>query len=122
MKRVILAAAFVLFPLTVMAQDPVKVSPELYKVVIDNASVRALDVHIPAGAKSPMHSHPASVISAFTACKIKFTSSDGKTREAEFKPGDAVWRDAETHAAENVGSAECHALQIELKTASKKAK
>jgi hypothetical protein len=48
---------------------------------------------------------------------MRFTSPDGKSSEAEFKAGDIVWRDAESHAGENIGTAECHALQLELKHA-----
>lgn len=115
LARPFLGTVMVLVPVIAAAQDPVKISPEIYKVTVDNASVRALEVRIPVGAKSPMHSHPASVVAAFSPCKVKFTSPDGKSREVEFKVGDTVWRNAETHAAENVGTAECHALQVELK-------
>jgi hypothetical protein len=53
---------------------------------------------------------------------MRFTSSDGKSADAEFKPGDIVWRDAETHAGENIGTADCHVLQVELKHAKPAAK
>ncbi len=102
-----------------LAQDPVKVAPGNYKVVVENSHVRVLDIHIKPGGKVAVHSHPGYVAVAFTPCKVKFTSSDGKTNEAEFKADEAVWRDAETHSAENIGTAECHALNIELKGPSK---
>ena len=117
-----LAIGLALLPLVVLAQDPVKIAPEVYKVSVDNADVRALDIHIKAGGKVAMHSHPASVLTAYTACKMRFTHADGKSAEVKFKPGDIVWRDAETHAGENIGTTECHALQVELKHAKPAAK
>ncbi len=38
-----------------LAQDPVKVDPGHYKVLIDNASVRVLKVDYAPGGKSTMH-------------------------------------------------------------------
>jgi beta-alanine degradation protein BauB len=106
----------------VNAQDPVKVAPDTYKVTIDNASVRVLDIHVKAGEKVPMHSHPGYVVVALSDCKTKFTFADGKSQEIEVKEGTAIWRDAESHAVENLGSAECHVLNIEVKKAKAAAK
>jgi quercetin dioxygenase-like cupin family protein len=101
----------------VTAQDPAKVAPESYKVTSENKYVRVLDIHLKASAKVPMHSHPGYVAVALTPCKVRFTTPDGKTQEAEFKPGEAVWREAESHSAESLNSSECHALNIEVKGA-----
>ncbi len=117
-----LAIGLALLPLVALAEDPVKIAPEVYKVAIENADVRALDIHVKPGGKVAMHSHPASVLTAYTACKMRFTHADGKSAEVKFKPGDIVWRDAETHAGENIGTTECHALQVELKHAKPAAK
>lgn len=117
-----LALGLASLPLIARAEDPVKLAPDVYKVAIDNANVRALDIHVKPGEKVGMHSHPASVLTAYTPCKMRFTSPDGKSADVEFKAGDIVWRDAETHAGENIGTAECHALQVELKHAKAAAK
>jgi quercetin dioxygenase-like cupin family protein len=120
--RSCLAIGLASLPLMAQAQDPVKLAPDAYKVAVDNANVRALDIYIKPGVKMAMHSHPASVLTVYTPCKMRFTSADGKSSEVEFKAGDIVWRDAETHAGENIGTAECHALQVELKHAKAAAK
>ena len=44
-----------------LAQDPVKVDPNHYKVEFENAQVRVLRIHYGAHEKSVMHYHPASV-------------------------------------------------------------
>ena len=44
------------------AQDPVKVAPGIYKVILENDHVRVLEVTLKPGEKVPMHSHPASVV------------------------------------------------------------
>ncbi len=100
---------------TVSAQDLVKVAPKNCKVLLDNDQVRVIRVVTKPGDKIEMHSHPASIVYTLTAGKAKYTSADGKSEERELKAGQATWSDAETHAAENVGTAESRILVIELK-------
>ena len=97
------------------AQDPAKVDPAHYKVLLDNEDVRILEVRQQPGDKSPMHSHPHHAVYWLTASTLKFTSSDGKTKTVTTKPGQVVWREAETHMVEITGKTESHALDIELK-------
>ena len=100
---------------TAKAQDPAKVDPAHYKVILNNNQVRILDVHHKPGEKAPMHSHPHHVTYSLTGGTVKFTLPDGKTNTVTFKAGQATWHNAETHAVENVGKNEIHALDIELK-------
>jgi len=105
-----------------LAQDPVKVAPEVYKVTSDNQYVRVLDVHLKPGGKSPMHSHPGYVAVALTPCRVRFSAPDGKSQEVELKGGESSWRDAESHSVENIGTADCHVMNIEVKNANKEKK
>ncbi len=104
------------------AQDPVKVAAGNYKVALENDRVRVLEVHIKPGEKVAMHSHPGYIAMALSPCKIKFTDAKGKSETAEFKVHEVVWRPAESHAAENVGTQECHAMNFELRGPAKKSK
>ena len=98
-----------------LAQDPVNVSPNIYKVLLDNDQVRVLDIHLKPGEKSPMHGHPNSVIYALGSGTVRFTTEDGKTSDVKFEKGQCLWRPAEKHQPENIGKTEVHAIQIELK-------
>jgi len=119
MRRLLFLIGFLcLATSAVLAQDVMKVAGglETHKVPLDNDQVRMLDVRIPPGQKVAMHSHPANTVYFVTDCKLKVTSPDGKSQIAEPKAGTASWRGGETkHAVENVGSAECHLVQTELK-------
>jgi beta-alanine degradation protein BauB len=122
MRRLLFLACSVALTLSAaVAQDVVTVAggPETHKVVLDNAQVRMLDVHIQPGQKVAMHSHPASVVYYVTDAKLKVTLPDGTSRVAEAKAGTAAWRDPGTHAVENVGTSELHLVQTELKGQSK---
>jgi quercetin dioxygenase-like cupin family protein len=115
MKKFISIICISMLPLAAaIAQDPVKVDPAHYKVLLNNAHVRVLDIHVQAGEKTPMHSHPNYVVYSFNDATVKFTLPDGKTKTSTLKAGEAKWRNAETHAAENIGKKEIHVLNIEL--------
>jgi beta-alanine degradation protein BauB len=96
-------------------RDPAKLAPDLYKVALENDRVRVLDIRMKPGDKSPEHSHPAYVMYSLSDAKAKFTNPDGTSEEVEVEAGQTVWRDAETHAVENVGTTEAHILNIELR-------
>ena len=100
---------------TAKAQDPAKVDPGHFKVILNNQQVRIMDVRIKPGEKSPMHSHPNHVICSLSGGTTKFTLANGKSETATAKPGQAVFHNAETHTVENVGKKEAHSLDIELK-------
>ena len=106
---------------TALAQDVMKVAggPETHKVVLENDQVRVIDAHLKPGQKVAMHSHPANIVYDVTDAKIKVTSPDGKTAVREAKAGTAVWYGPLSHAAENVGTAEAHLVQTEMKPTKK---
>jgi quercetin dioxygenase-like cupin family protein len=116
----VLASTLALVPLfaagTLQAQDPVKVSPDHFKVLLENERVRVLDFHSSTGVKIPMHSHPAYISYSISgAGKTKFTSADGKVTEVPAKTGQATWHEPETHASEYHGTGSTHVLLVELK-------
>jgi beta-alanine degradation protein BauB len=101
---------------TVQAQDPVKVAPKNFKVLLENERVRVLDFHSSSGQKIPMHSHPAYISYSISGSgKTKFTSQDGKVTEQPANTGQATWHEAQTHASEYSGTGAAHVLLVELK-------
>jgi beta-alanine degradation protein BauB len=96
------------------AQDPVKLSPNNYKVWIDNDRVRVLEFHLKPGESEPMHSHPPGFVYSFDAATLRMTLPDGSKSNLRLHAGEVFWREATTHAAENIGNTEAHALALEL--------
>ena len=97
------------------SQDPVKLSPQYYKVLLENDEVRVLEYHLKPGEKEPTHSHPAGVMYVFSDSTLRGTLPDGKAAESSGKAGDVFWRKPVTHALENIGNTEAHAFAVELK-------
>ena len=103
------------------AQDPVKLSPKMYKVLLENDQVRVLEFRAKPGESEPMHSHPAMTVYDISGGRIKLTTADGKSESIEGKAGNAVWSAATVHRFENVGPVEAHEIIVELKGAKPKA-
>ena len=100
---------------TAVGQDGVKVAPENYKVLLENAHVRVVEFTLKPGQKSPMASRPNRVIYAITPAIGKLTGSDGKTTDMNRKAGETWWRDAESLAVENTGKGEIRTVIVEVK-------
>jgi quercetin dioxygenase-like cupin family protein len=116
MKTLGLAMVLTVLPLLAGAQDPVKVDPTHYKVLIDNPAVRILSVNVAAGAKSPMHSHPDALLVPLTTANARFTLPDGKTVDSTLTNETASFTPASTHAPANVGATKVEAILVEFKT------
>ena len=100
-----------------LAQDPVKVDPAHYKVILDNASVRVLNITYPVGGKSTMHQHPESIAVALTPASVRFGLPDGKSEDSQLANEEAVYRPALSHSPANTGKAPFQIIQIEFKAA-----
>ena len=116
MKTFILISLLAVLCTTAHAQDPVKTSPQYYKVLLENDQVRVLEYRLKAGGKEAMHSHPAGVVYVLSGAKLRFTYPDGRTEEKAAATGETIWRESTTHAVENIGDTEAHAIGIDLKT------
>jgi hypothetical protein len=112
----VVAITSILVMKAAMAQDPVELAPQNHSVLFENDRVRVLDYHSKPGDKSPMHSHPGYLVYDLgSGYKVKLTSPDGTEKSIEGQAGTVTWHDATTHAVENTGATDAHALVIELK-------
>lgn len=93
MKTIVLMSILAVLCTTARAQDPVKTSPQYYKVLLENDQVRVL-----------------------SGAKLKVSYPDGRTEERSATAGETIWREPTTHALQNVGGTEAHAIAIDLKT------
>jgi quercetin dioxygenase-like cupin family protein len=116
MKSIQVALFLAALPMAALAQDPVKVDPGHYKVLIDNAAVRVLKVGFGPGEKSPMHSHPDAIIVPLSAAKVRFTMEDGKSEDRSLTAEVADYTPAMTHAPANLGD-KVDAILVEFKGA-----
>jgi quercetin dioxygenase-like cupin family protein len=111
-------AAFVLvWSVSAVAQDAVKVDPAHYKVMFENASVRVLRIGYAPGTKSIMHQHPDAIVVALTPSKVRFAMPDGKSQDSDMPNESAMYTPAGTHTPANIGTGPVDAVLVEFKGA-----
>lgn len=111
----LLAAAAVLLGAAAHAEDPVQTDPDKYRVLFENDRVRVLDYADQPGDITRQHDHPAFVLYAVAPFKRRITLPDGRALVREFKGGDVLWSEAQTHVGANIGDTPTHAVIVELK-------
>ena len=115
MRRMLFLVFIALAAPTALAQDPVKVDANHYKVMFENDQVRVLRIHYNPKEKSVMHEHPASVVVFLDNSKTKFTLADGSVTTDSGKAGQLRFADAGKHLPENIGATPVEAVLVELK-------
>jgi beta-alanine degradation protein BauB len=108
-------AAAMLLATAAHAHDPAKTDGDKYKVKFENDRLRVLEYTDNPGDRTQQHHHPAFVMYAVKPFKRKIVLPDGKELMREFKAGDILWSEAQTHVGINIGDVPTHALLIELK-------
>jgi quercetin dioxygenase-like cupin family protein len=115
--RLTVTVAALMLPIWALAQDPARTDGDKYKVLLENDQVRVLEYADQPGQRTHQHQHPAFVLYALAPFKRSLTLADGRVLSREFKAGDVMFSNGETHTGENVGSTPTRVLMIELKPA-----
>lgn len=95
--------------------DPLVVGPNIYKFVFENDHVRVLEVGFKPGDSIKMHSHPDHLVYVISGGKLKITPTEGAAKDFDLKAGQAVFLNAQSHAAENIGKTPIKLVVVELK-------
>ena len=137
MKRVLLAAVAVLLMAGAVEAgtdwpwgdelDAVTAAPESHRVLLENDSVRVLEVVIRPGEREPAHTHRwPSVMMVTEPARLRYWGADGELRfespprrqgqEEAPSEQDADWMGPEgLHSVENIDDRPFRALRVELK-------
>jgi quercetin dioxygenase-like cupin family protein len=108
-------AALLLIAAPALGQDAVHTDREKYEAILENECVRVLRYNDRPGERTHQHRHPAFVLYALSGFVRTLTLPDGKVLKREFKPGDVMWSEEQTHIGENTGDTATRVIIIELK-------
>ena len=103
------------FATPAIAADPVQTDGDKYKVRFENDRIRVLEYRDLPGNKTNQHYHPAFVLFALSPFRRTITLPDGKVLTREFKAGDMLQSEGQTHIGANVGDTPTHVIMIEMK-------
>ncbi len=98
------------------APDAVKASPQYYTIRYDGDRFRVVEYRLKPGEKEPLHTHKPGVTYIVGGAKLRISLPDGNIAEGTLQAGEVHGREnSVTHAVENVGNTEAHAIIMELK-------
>lgn len=98
--------------------DPVIVSADLYKVLLENDHVRVVEYQVPPGQKDNWHTHPAKISYIVSGGTLKITTADGSSFVVQENAGAASWFGAVgKHYGENIGQTPVRIVFVEIKGA-----
>lgn len=113
-------ALFLLLPgLQVYAAqiDPTVVSPEMYKVLLENEHVRVVSYEILPGQQDQWHTHPAKVSYVVSGGTLRIHLDDGSSFVVDEKTDNAGWMGSVgKHYAENIGQTVVKIVLVEVKS------
>lgn len=116
MKKLMVPLAsglLLLFSSPVFPQDVMQLGLKHWTVLAENDQVRVLRYAAAKGVKTPMHSHPTTVVYIAKGGKIRIALLDGTVKDKEYASGVAFTRAAETHSDEALDDLEF--ILVELK-------
>lgn len=95
------------------AQDALQYGLRHLKLLAEDDKVRVLHYTPGKGDKTPLHSHPSTVLYVIQGGKVRITTPDGKSVDGELKSGTVLLRPAVTHADEALDDLDV--ILVELK-------
>jgi hypothetical protein len=124
LKRLVVAGSIVAVVLLVARpavsqnedQDVLKVIPENYRLLFENAFVRVIEARVPPGAEEKPHRHMRGV----SVCMTEYTVEsrilpDGQWVRSDRKLGTVYWSESSLHILRNVGKTTSHTIRVEVK-------
>lgn len=92
-------------------------SPDIYKVIAEDAQYRVIEVTWAPGQRDVQHSHPAAAVYYPMDCTLRQYAGNGAALgQRDIPAGTAsVQRPVASHAVENVGSKTCKLVMFEPK-------
>jgi quercetin dioxygenase-like cupin family protein len=95
--------------------DPTVVSPNEYKLLFEDDTVRVVEMTLPAGVSDAEHSHPHEVVYFLKGGEARIHVGDDAV-EAEVPDGHVMAHEPWTHRVENIGTTDIHAIIFERKS------
>ncbi len=98
--------------------DAVSVSPDRFKILLENPHVRVVEYALLPGERDQWHTHPPKVSYVVVGGTLRITTEDGQSFLTDEKTGSASWMTAlGRHFGENVGKTPVRIVLVEIKSA-----
>jgi len=111
--KAMLGGVLLLWSLGASAQDALQYGLKHLTLLAEDDRVRVIKYAPNKGDRTPVHSHPQTILYVIKGGKVRITLPDGKVTESELKAGSALLRPAVVHEDEALDDLEV--VLVELK-------
>jgi quercetin dioxygenase-like cupin family protein len=109
-------AAETVAPVQAKQVDALTASPENFRLVLENDTVRVLEYTLLPGKKDHQHTHPRRVAHVMSGGTLRVGFPDGTSMIFEEKAGESSWSEpSPLHDTENIGTTPIRILLVETK-------
>ncbi len=97
--------------------DPVEVSPDKYKVILNNDHVRVVEYSLNPGERDNWHTHPPKASYVLSGGTLRVFLPDSSSFDSSDKTGHVAWaRAVSRHSVQNIGSTPIRIVLVEPKS------
>ncbi len=96
-------------------KDPIEVSPNNYRLLLEDGDYRLVEMSLPSGTSDIEHSHPNEMVYFITGGKVRIHLPGGESVELELPDGHVMKHEPWTHRVENIGATDIKAILFERK-------
>jgi len=94
-------------------KDPTNVSPNNYRLLLEDGDYRLVEMSLPAGTSDIEHSHPNEMVYFITGGKVRIHLPGDEPVELELPDGHVMKHEPWTHRVENIGATDIKAILFE---------
>lgn len=95
--------------------DPMGLARNAPELILENERVRVIRSSIKAGDTVAMHAHPDHIMYVEKGGRVQLTYPSGEIETMELETGKAIYMNAQSHEAKNVGDTVLELVVIELR-------
>ena len=95
--------------------DPVKSSPDNYKLLFEDDTHRLLEMTLKAGETDVEHSHTSELVYFMVGSSVTIRLPNGESMDADIPDGHVMAHEAWTHTVSNTGNKDLRAIIFETK-------
>jgi len=101
-----------------MTPESTPTQQALRSELLANAAVLVIETTYPQGGSVPLHEHRfPHVLYVIDGGTLQTTAPDGSVTTLEVRPGQALWRGAQSHGTRNIGPTVVRIVEVEIKSA-----
>ena len=101
------------------SRDAVSIDPVHHQVILENDHVRVIRGMVSPGDRSPMHTHPPTLLVSLGTSRLRMTDPKGANSFFDLTPGQVLWLGEGGEHSWQMAAGQLHIIGVEIKAAAR---